>query len=109
MFLLVLACPGSPRQRSFKWLCVYVCADNSAGNQPKWSLVRKGGSVASHEVNDGAALAYVDGGNIVTLVSQNMAASTCTAQGCDDDGDAHARRLRRVACSCPNCKEGIKK
>jgi len=72
--------------------------------------VKKGSSVASNDICDGAALAYVDGGNIVTLVSQQQAATTgCTAQNCDDDTDANARRLRRVACSCPNCKEGIKK
>ena len=84
-------------------------AGNSAGNQAKWSVVKKGASVASNDMSDGAALAYVDGGNIVTLVSQNVTATTCTAQSCDDDTDANARRLRRVACSCPNCKEGIKK
>lgn len=83
---------------------------NSPGNQTKWSVVKKGGvPVASNDIGDGAALTYVDGGNIVTLVSQNVTASTCTAQNYDDDTDANARRLRRVACSCPNCKEGIKK
>ena len=86
-----------------------LCIGGGAVNQAKWSVVKKGGSVGSSDVGDGAALAYVDGGNIVTLVSQNVAASGCTAQGCDDDVDVNSRRLRRVACSCPNCKEGIKK
>ena len=72
-------------------------------------MVKKGASVAANDMVDGAALAYVDGGNIVTLVSQNVTATTCTAQSCDDDTDPNARRLRRVACSCPNCKEGVKK
>jgi len=85
------------------------CADNGAGSQTKWSVVKKGASITSNDIGDGSALAYVDGGNIVTLVSQNVTATTCTAQSCDDDTDANARRLRRVACSCPNCKEGIKK
>jgi len=84
-------------------------AASSGGNQPKWSLVKKGSSVASTDISDGAALAYVDGGNVVTLVPQNMTQATCTAQTGDDDGDPNSRRLRRVACSCPNCKEGIKK
>ena len=84
-------------------------ADSGAGNHTKWSVVKKGASVASNDIGDGAALAYVDGGNIVTLVSQNVTATSCTAQTCDDDADANARRLRRVACSCPNCKEGIKR
>lgn len=84
-------------------------ADSNPIHQAKWSLVKKNASVASNDIGDGAALAYVDGGNIVTLVSQNAAAPTCTMPSCDDDTDANARRLRRVACSCPNCKEGVKK
>ena len=84
-------------------------ADTGAGGHAKWSVVKKGASVASNDISDGAALAYVDGGNIVTLVSQNVTGTSCTAQACDDDTDANARRLRRVACSCPNCKEGIKR
>lgn len=70
--------------------------------------MKKSGAVASNDVNDGTALAYVDSNNIVTFMSPSVAAATCTAQNCDDDADANARRLRRVACSCPNCKDGVK-
>jgi hypothetical protein len=65
-------------------------------------------------MDGGATLAYVDANNLLAFMSPNGTttnSTTCTAQqyASEDDIDANGRRLRRVACSCPNCKDGLKK
>ena len=58
-----------------------------------------------------AAVAYVDSNGMLSIVPANSA-SQCNSQAdMYDDGDSmqNNRRLRRIACSCPNCRDTTKK
>ena len=78
---------------------------NSSGSATnKWSVVKKGNNLVS----------YVNGNEILTLVpegtpnmEQNFYTETAST---DDDGlPGTGRRMRRVACTCPNCRDPNRK
>lgn len=99
----------------FNNTCYYNCCSRllHTGKANKLSAMKKLSTPGSTvDSNEGvAAVAYVDSNGMLSFMPTTSTAP-CTTQNemFDDDGDAtQNRRLRRIACSCPNCRDGSKK
>jgi len=83
----------------------------------KLSLVKKNSTTVptgadGNTIGDGvAAVAYVDSNGMLSIVPANSATQCNSQTEMYDDGDnmQNNRRLRRIACSCPNCRDATKK
>jgi len=92
------------------YIVVTPTQGTSSSGPAKWSVLKKSGTGSQQ-----ATMSYIDPNDLMTI--QNSGGGSvgggdqmnyCDQLGLDDDS-VGGRRVRRMACTCPNCKDGCKK